>query len=144
MRSWLLSIGWLAITAPAVAQNAPTGLLGGEMAPVGTNDCFIHAGYSTYQRNFNSPVAAGVKTVISFPSAFCMGVDYSGQAVMLFDSPTSGVIRFLRFPTKPQGTTGLRFTDYSETYLPNDRAITLKFGVRGLWPVTLTLQLSNP
>lgn len=144
MRPWLLSIGWLAVSAPAIAQNAPTGLLGGEMAHVGANDCFIYAGYSTFQRNFNYTVGAGAKAVITFPTAFCMSVDYSGQAVMLFNSPTSGVIRFMRFPSKPQGTTGLPFTDYSETYLQGDHAIVVKFNVRGLWPVTLTLQASNP
>jgi hypothetical protein len=86
MRLWLVFIGCSALIAPAAAQYvAPTFLIGGEITHATSSPtCFINAGYSTFQRNLSYPPYPGTRAVITFPSAFCNGNDYSGQAVMVF------------------------------------------------------------
>jgi hypothetical protein len=145
MRSWLVFIGCFALIVPASAQNvAPTFLIGGEMAhATGSPTCFVNAGYSTFHRNLNYPPFPGTRAVITFPSAFCKGADYSGQAVMVFNTTTTGNIRFTRFPSTPQGSTGVPFVGYSEKRSAPDE-IVVSFNIPGLFPVTVTLEQASP
>jgi len=106
------------------------------MAKAGSKDCFIHPGYSTFQRNVLTAPAAGSKAVLTFATAFCQGADLSGQAALTFDSATSGNIRFKRFPASVAGSTGLTFTNYSETYKRGARELVVKFDITGVFPVT--------
>jgi hypothetical protein len=145
MRLWLVFIGCSALIAPAAAQYvAPTFLIGGEITHATSSPtCFINAGYSTFQRNLSYPPYPGTRAVITFPSAFCNGNDYSGQAVMVFNSATNGNIRFTRFPSTPQGSTGVPFVGYSEKRTaPNE--ILVSFNIPGLFPVNVTLEEASP
>ncbi len=136
---WLFALGLLAVSAPAFAQTLPPVMLGGEMAKAGSKDCFIHPGYSTFQRNVLTAPAAGSKAVLTFATAICQGADLSGQAALTFDSATSGNIRFKRFPASVAGSTGLTFTNYSETYNAAARELVVKFDITGVFPVTLVI-----
>lgn len=124
--SWLFALGLLSCE-PSFAQSAPAVLIGGEMAKAGQGDCFVSPGFSTFQRNFSSAAAPGTKAVISFASAFCQGADLSGQAVLNFNSATSGNIRFKRYPTSVAGSGALTFTNYSETFNAAERQIVVSF-----------------
>jgi len=137
--SWLFALGLLCC-GPAFAPSASASLVSGEMAKAGRSDCFVNPGFSTFQRNFSSAAAPGTKAVISFASAFCQGADLSGQAVMNFNSATSGNIRFKRFPTSVAGSSGLTFTNYSETFNWAERQIIVKFDIVNVFPVTLVLE----
>jgi hypothetical protein len=137
---WLIALGFFVGCAPAFAQTVPSAMLGGEMAQAGKSDCFVNRGYSTFQRNFSSSVSAGTKAVITLPSAYCQSADLSGQAVMIFNSATSGNIRFKRFPNSVAGSTGLSFANYVETVNAADREITVRFDIVGVFPVTVVLE----
>jgi len=145
MRYWIIAVGWLAALHPAMAQSAPTGLIGGEIASASSApNCFVNAGAATFQRNFNYKVASGTKAVASFPSAYCGNANMSGHAVLNFTSATGGNISFTRFPNTPLATQGTDFADYSETVNPATHQIVVKFNIPHAWPVTLTLDPSYP
>ena len=145
MRFWLIAGGCLAALQPALAQqNAPTGVLVGEIARAGAAQCFLNRGFSTFQRNFNVAVAAGMKAVISFPSAFCQGHELGGVAVLNFSGPNSGTIQFKRSSDTALGSQGTAFSNYSETFVSNTHEIIVKFDILGLWSVDLTLEASYP
>jgi hypothetical protein len=109
MRFWLIAGGCLAALQPALAENAPTGVLVGEIARNGSAQCFLNRGFSTFQRNFNVAVAAGTKAVISFPSAFCQGYELGGVAVLTFSGSNSGTIQFKRASDTTLGRRGPHF-----------------------------------
>lgn len=145
MRYLIITFGWLAALQPAMAQSAPTGLIGGEMAAASSSrTCFVNAGSATFQRNFNYKVASGTKAVVSFPSAYCGNANMSGQAVLNFTSATGGNISFTRFPNTPLATQGTEFTGYTETANPTTHQIVVKFDIPHAFPVTLTLDPSYP
>jgi hypothetical protein len=144
MRFWLIAGGCLAALQPALAENAPTGVLVGEIARNGSAQCFLNRGFSTFQRNFNVAVAAGTKAVISFPSAFCQGHELGGVAVLTFSGSNSGTIQFKRASDTTLGSQGTAFSNYSETYVSNTHEIIVKFDIPALWSVDLTLEASYP
>jgi hypothetical protein len=140
----LLLIGCITVCDIALAQSVPSGLIAGEVQKAGTNDCFVHDGLSTFQRNFTYPAGPGTKAVISFESAFCRGADLRGQAVMLFDNSTSGVIRSKHAQSAPAIKSEFRFTDYSESVNSAAHQIVVKFKIVGAFPVTDVLDPSYP
>jgi hypothetical protein len=141
-----VSLGLIAMTGPAVAQTvSPTFLIGGEMAHTTTSpSCYVNPGYSTFQRNLNFSPYPGTRAVLTFPSAYCGGNNYSGTAVMVFNSATTGNIRFTRFPSTPQGANGLPFVGYSEKRAPGSYEIVVSFNIPALFPVSLTLEQASP
>jgi hypothetical protein len=114
----------------AQAESPLDDLMGGEVQlavpAVGLGgSCYVNRGFSTFQRR-----GFGKKAVISFTELVDSQVwDLSGQAILTFNTASSGFIKFEKVPTAPTAVSNPPFTNYAQTFDPVARHLVVNFNI---------------